>query len=54
MSRLTRDGTAVPVSRDEFLRHERGQRKIIFPVELTTSKIGNLTLLIFILAICDR
>ena len=27
MSRLTRDGTAEPVSRDQFLRRERGQRK---------------------------
>ena len=25
MSRLTRDGTAEPVSRDQILRHERGQ-----------------------------
>ena len=27
MSRLTRDGTAEPVSRDQILRHERGQVK---------------------------
>ena len=25
MSRLTRDGTAEPVSRDQILRHARGQ-----------------------------
>ena len=31
MSRLTRDGTAEPVSRDQILRRERGQRNIIFP-----------------------
>ncbi|CAN0459801.1 unnamed protein product [Ascophyllum nodosum] len=31
MSRLTRDGTAVPVSRDQILRHERGQGNINFP-----------------------
>ena len=31
MSRLTRDGTAEPVSRDQILRHERGQGNIIFP-----------------------
>ena len=43
MSRLTRDGTAEPVSRDQIIRHERGQRKIIFPVQLTMSKIDNLT-----------
>ena len=46
MSRLTRDGTAEPVSRDQILRHARGQGKIIFPVQLTTSRIGNLTRLI--------
>ena len=31
MSRLTRDGTAVPVSRDQILRHARGQGNINFP-----------------------
>ena len=31
MSRLTRDGTAEPVSRDQILRHARGQGKINFP-----------------------
>ena len=31
MSRLTRDGTAEPVSRDQMLRHARGQRNIHFP-----------------------
>ena len=31
MSRLTRDGTAEPVSRDQILRHERGQGKFYFP-----------------------
>ena len=46
MSRLTRDGTAEPVSRDQILRHARGQWNIIFPVQLTTSRIGNLTRLI--------
>ena len=45
---LTRDGTAEPVSRDEILQRERGQRSmsIIFPVLLTTSRIGNLARLI--------
>ena len=34
MSRLTRDGTAEPVSRDQILRHERGQGNIhFFPVQ---------------------
>ena len=31
MSRLTRGGTAEPVSRDQILRHERGQGNIRFP-----------------------
>ena len=28
MSRLTRDGTAEPISRDQILRRERGQGKL--------------------------
>ena len=31
MSRLTRDGTAETVSRDQILRHVRGQGNINFP-----------------------
>ena len=31
MSRLTRDGTAEPVARDQILRHERGQGNVTFP-----------------------
>ena len=31
MSRLARDGTAEPVSRDQILRRERGQGNIYFP-----------------------
>ena len=31
MSRLTRDGTAEPVSREKILRHARGQGNIHFP-----------------------
>ena len=31
MSRLTRDGTAEPVSRDHILRHARGQGNMNFP-----------------------
>ena len=31
MSRLTRDGTAEPVSQDQILRHVRGQWNIQFP-----------------------
>ena len=53
MRRLTQDGTAEPVSRDQFLRREWGQGNIHFPAQLTTSRIGNLTRLIQTLAICD-
>ena len=53
MSRLTRDGTAETVSRDQIIRHERGQGDINFPcVQLTTSRVGNLTRLIHTIAIC--
>ena len=31
MSRLTRGGTAEPVSRDQILRHARGQGNVHFP-----------------------
>ena len=31
MSRLTRDGTAEPISRGQILRHARGQGNINFP-----------------------
>ena len=48
MSGLTRDGEEVePVSRDEILSRDRGQGEIfIFPVQLTTSRVGNDTRLI--------
>ena len=52
MSRLTRDGTPEPVSRDKILRCERGQGNINLPVQLTTSRIGNFTRSIHTLAIC--
>ena len=46
MTRLPRDGTVEPVSRDQILR-PNGEREIfIFPVQLATSKIGSLTRLI--------
>ena len=41
MSRLTRDGMAKPVSRDQILTVQR--EKFIFPVHRTTSRIGNHT-----------
>ena len=51
MSKLTRDGTAEPVPRDQIFSGANGDREtIIFPVQLTTSRIGNLTRLIHILA----
>ena len=55
MSRLTRDGIAEPVSRDQIPRRKRGHGNIIldFPVQLTTSRISNLTRLILTLAVCD-
>ena len=53
MSRLTRDGTGEPVSRDQILRRERGQGNIHFHCLADKSRIGNLTRLIFPLAICD-
>ena len=53
MSRLTRDGTAEPVSRDQILRREQRQRNIHFSCSVTTSRIGNLAWLILTLAICD-
>ena len=40
-----RDGTAEPISRDQILRHARGQGNM-FPVQLTTRRIGTLTRLI--------
>ena len=49
MSRVTRDGTAETVSRDQIIRRERGQETSIFPLQLTTSRIGNLARLIYTL-----
>ena len=46
MSRLTRDGIAESVSRDQILRCKREQKIFILPVQLTTSRIGNLIRLI--------
>ena len=49
ISRLTRDGTAETVSRDQILRRERGREIFIFPVQLITSRIGDLIRLIVLL-----
>ena len=47
MSGLTRDGTAEPVPRDEILRRTRRQGKMILLFQLTTSRIGSVTRLIY-------
>ena len=52
MSRLTRDGTAEPVRPHSEERTGTG-KMFIFPVQLTTGRIGNLTRLIHTLAVCD-
>ena len=47
MGRLTRDGMAEPASRETKFSGTHGDRGIfIFPVQLTTSRIGDLTRLI--------
>ena len=51
MSRLARDGTAEP-RETKFSGANRDREMSIFPVHLTTSRIGNLTWLILTLAIC--
>ena len=46
MSRLTRDGTAEPVSREKILRHTRGQENIHFPCSADHEQDWQLTRLI--------
>ena len=41
MNRLMRDGRAKPVLRHHILRLQRGQGNIIFPIQLTSSRIGH-------------
>ena len=53
MNRLTRDGTDEPSRETRFSGANGDRATIIFPVQLTTSRIGNLTRLILTLAICD-
>ena len=43
MSGLTREGTAEPASRNQILRRERERVKIVFPIQPTTSRVGNHT-----------
>ena len=40
MNKLTRDGNAEPVSRDQILRRERGQRIIHFPCSVADHEQG--------------
>ena len=53
---MTCDGTAERVSRDLIIRRERGQEKVVYLVQMTTSRIGNLTWLIhtllYMITIC--
>ena len=54
MSKLTRDGTAEPVSEGQIHRREPDREIFIFPAQLTTSRIGNLIRLILTLATVRR
>ena len=51
--RLTRDGTADPSRETKFSGASTDRQILISPVQLTTSRIGNLTRLIHTLAICE-
>ena len=53
MSRLTRDGTAEPVSRDQILRHVRGQGNIHFPCSARHEQDWQLHLVDPYSAICN-
>ena len=55
MSRLPREGTAKPVSRDQILKRERGQGNIHFPCSADHVQDWQpyFTRLIHTLAICD-
>ena len=52
-NRLTRDGTAEPVSRDQFLRHKLGQGKIHFPCSADHEQDWSSYPVDHSLAICD-
>ena len=55
MSRLTRDGLLPNPSPETKFSGASGDREIfIFPIQLITSRIGNLTWFILTLAICDH
>ena len=46
MSKLTRGGTAEPVTRNQILRRKREEGNICFPVQRTKTRVGNLTRLV--------
>ena len=52
MSRLMRDGTVETVSQTKFAGTNEDIEILIFPIQLNTSRIGNLTRLVLTLAIC--
>ena len=52
MSRLTRDGTAEPVSRDQIIRRERGQGNIHCPCSADHEQDWQLYPVIHTLAVC--
>ena len=52
MIRLARDGTPNPSRETNFSGANADREIFIFPVQLTTCRIGNLTRLIHTLAIC--
>ena len=52
MSRLARDGTAEPSCETKLSGANADREFFIFPVQLTTSRIGHLTRLIHTLAKC--
>ena len=43
MGRMTRDGTANLSRETKFLDANRNREILFFPVQLTTSRVGNLT-----------
>ena len=51
MIRLTRDETVEPVSRDHLSGASGDREKVSFLVQLTSSRIGNLTRLIHTLLV---
>ena len=53
MSRLTRDATAELSRETKFSDANEDREIFMFPVQLNTNRIGNLTRLILTLAICD-